>query len=219
MHAAAAAPEGDRGGAVADARPAQREAVCAAARKAAAAVNYVGAGTIEFVSNGKDVFFIEMNTRLQVEHPVTELITGIDLVEWQLRVAFGEKLPLTQDRIIASADMPSRRGSMRKIPHEEFHAVGRPHQDLAYARSRRMACGSMPAIARGIRSRRYYDAMLAKVIAWAPTREAAIDRLDHALEEIRCPRRRHQHSVPVGAGDAIRTCAPMPSTPASSSAN
>ena len=58
----------------------QREAVCAAARKAAGAVNYVGAGTIEFVSDGKDVFFIEMNTRLQVEHPVTELITGIDLV-------------------------------------------------------------------------------------------------------------------------------------------
>src|SRR5438552_16558813 len=76
---------------------AQREAVCAAARKAAAAVNYAGSGHIEFVSDGKEVFFIEMNTRLQVQHPVTELITGSDLVEWQLGAASGEKLPLQPD--------------------------------------------------------------------------------------------------------------------------
>src|ERR1700694_5446584 len=104
---------------------AQREAVCAAARKAAAAVNYVGAGTIEFVSNGKDVFFIEMNTRLQVEHPVTELITGIDLVEWQLRVAFGEKLPLAQDQIRLNGHAIEAR-VYAENPHKNFMpSVGR----------------------------------------------------------------------------------------------
>ncbi len=111
---------------------AQREAVCAAARKAAAAVNYVGAGTIEFVSNGKDVFFIEMNTRLQVEHPVTELITGIDLVEWQLRVAFGEQLPLTQDQITLNGHAIEAR-VYAENPHKNFMpSVGRI-RDLADA--------------------------------------------------------------------------------------
>ena len=133
--------------------PTQRETVCAAARKAAGAVNYVGAGTIEFVSDGKDVFFIEMNTRLQVEHPVTELITGIDLVEWQLRVAFGEKLPLTQDQITLNGHAIEAR-VYAENPAQEFHAVGRPHQDLAHAGGRRMACASMPAIAAAMRSRR-----------------------------------------------------------------
>jgi 3-methylcrotonyl-CoA carboxylase alpha subunit len=160
---------------------AQRDAVCAAARKAAAAVDYVGAGTIEFVSNGKDVFFIEMNTRLQVEHPVTELITGIDLVEWQLRVAAGEKLPVTQDQItlrghaiearvyaenpdknfmpsvgtIRSWNMPEQRGGLRIDAGYRAGDTVSPH----------------------------YDAMLAKVIAFAPTRDAAIDRLGSALEQ------------------------------------
>ena len=160
---------------------AQREAVCAAARKAAAAVDYVGAGTIEFVSNGKDVFFIEMNTRLQVEHPVTELITGIDLVEWQLRVAFGEKLPLTQDQIRLNGHAIEAR-VYAENPHKNFMpSVGR------------IRTWHMPEASDGLRIDAgyregdavspHYDAMLAKVIAWAPTRDAAIERLNRGLEE------------------------------------
>jgi len=158
-----------------------REAVCAAARKAATAVNYVGAGTIEFVSNGKDVFFIEMNTRLQVEHPVTELITGIDLVEWQLRVAFGEKLPLTQDQIKLNGHAIEAR-VYAENPHKNFMpSVGR------------IRTWRMPEQSNGLRIDAgyrdgdavspHYDAMLAKVIAWAPTREDAIERLNRGLED------------------------------------
>lgn len=161
---------------------AQREAVCASARKAAGAVNYVGAGTIEFVSDGKDVFFIEMNTRLQVEHPVTELITGVDLVEWQLRVAFGEKLPLTQDQIKLNGHAIEAR-LYAENPNKNFMpSVGR------------ITTWRMPAEISGLRiDAGYregdavspnYDAMLAKVISWAPTRDAAINRLNRGLEEV-----------------------------------
>ena len=159
----------------------QRDAVAAAARKAAAAVNYVGAGTIEFVSDGKNVFFIEMNTRLQVEHPVTELITGIDLVEWQLRVAFGEKLPLKQDEIRLNGHAIEAR-VYAENPHKNFMpSVGKirtwrtpePSNGLRIDAGYREGDAVSP----------HYDAMLAKVIAWAPTRDAAIDRLNRGLEE------------------------------------
>jgi 3-methylcrotonyl-CoA carboxylase alpha subunit len=161
--------------------PAQREAVCAAARKAAGAVNYVGAGTIEFVSNGKDVFFIEMNTRLQVEHPVTELITGIDLVEWQLRVAFGEKLPLRQDQITLKGHAIEARVYAENPHHNFMPSVGRirtwrmpePSNGLRIDAGYRAGDAVSP----------HYDAMLAKVIAWAPSRDAAIERLNRGLEE------------------------------------
>jgi 3-methylcrotonyl-CoA carboxylase alpha subunit len=159
----------------------QRDAVCAAARKAAGAVNYVGAGTIEFVSNGKDVFFIEMNTRLQVEHPVTELITGIDLVEWQLRVAFGEKLPLKQDEIRLNGHAIEAR-VYAENPHKNFMpSVGkiRTWRTPEQTDGLRIDAGYRE----GDAVSPHYDAMLAKVIAWAPTRDAAIDRLNRGLEE------------------------------------
>ncbi|HEU0147507.1 MAG TPA: biotin/lipoyl-containing protein, partial [Bradyrhizobium sp.] len=161
--------------------PAQREAVCAAARRAAGAVNYVGAGTIEFVSDGKDVFFIEMNTRLQVEHPVTELVTGIDLVEWQLRVAFGEALPLKQDQITLNGHAVEVRVYAENPAKNFMPSVGRittwrlPEENAGL----RIDAGYR----QGDAVSPYYDAMLAKMIAWAPTREAAIARLDRGLED------------------------------------
>jgi 3-methylcrotonyl-CoA carboxylase alpha subunit len=159
----------------------QRETVCAAARKAAGAVGYVGAGTIEFVSDGKDVFFIEMNTRLQVEHPVTELITGIDLVEWQLRVAFGEKLPLKQDEIKLNGHAIEARLYAENPQKNFMPSVGgiRTWRTPEEVDGLRIDAGYRS----GDAVSPYYDAMLAKVIAWAPTREAAIDRLNRGLEE------------------------------------
>jgi 3-methylcrotonyl-CoA carboxylase alpha subunit len=159
----------------------QRAAVCAAARKAAGAVNYVGAGTIEFVSDGKDVFFIEMNTRLQVEHPVTELITGINLVEWQLRVAFGERLPLAQEDIGFSGHAIEARVYAENPAKNFMPSVGRikTWQTPANVDGLRIDAGYRS----GDTVSPYYDAMLAKVIAWAPTREGAIDKLNQGLEE------------------------------------
>jgi 3-methylcrotonyl-CoA carboxylase alpha subunit len=159
----------------------QRDTVCEAARKAAGAVNYVGAGTIEFVSDGKDVFFIEMNTRLQVEHPVTELITGVDLVEWQLRTAFGEVLPLKQDEIELNGHAIEARVYAENPQKNFMPSVGR------IKTWRTPPEGDGLRIDAGYRSgdsvSPYYDAMLAKVIAWAPTRQAAIEKLNGGLEE------------------------------------
>ncbi|MGE5156694.1 MAG: acetyl/propionyl/methylcrotonyl-CoA carboxylase subunit alpha [Gemmatimonas sp.] len=160
---------------------AQRETVCAAARKAAGAVDYVGAGTIEFVSDGKDVFFIEMNTRLQVEHPVTELITGIDLVEWQLRVAFGEKLPLAQDQIKLHGHAIEARVYAENPARNFMPSVGKinawrlPQENGGLRVDAGYRAGDAVSP--------YYDAMLAKMIAWAPTREGAIERLKRGLDE------------------------------------
>src|ERR1700676_1679323 len=122
-----------------------------------------------------------MNPRLQVEHPVTERITGIDLVEWQLRVAFGEKLPLTQDQIKLNGHAIEAR-VYAENPHRNFMpSVGRirtwhtpePSNGLRIDAGYRAGDTVSP----------HYDAMLAKVIAWAPTRDAAIERLNRGLED------------------------------------
>src|SRR5205085_5431679 len=128
-----------------------------------------------------DVFFIEMNTRLQVEHPVTELITGIDLVEWQLRVAFGEKLPLTQNEVKLDGHAVEARVYAENPARNFMPSVGR------------IKTWRTPDAVDGLRTDAgyrggdqvspYYDAMLAKVIAWAPTRQAAIDKLNRGLEQ------------------------------------
>src|SRR5579871_710443 len=160
-----------------------REKIGAAALAAAKAVGYSGAGTVEFVADGSgplraDAFwFIEMNKRLQVEHPVTETVTGLDLVEWQFRVAAGEKLPLAQSQIRLDGHAVEARLYAEDPEHGFLPSTGTivalelPH-DLRVD-------GGVEA---GGEVTPYYDAMIAKLIAHAPTRETAITRLAAALD-------------------------------------
>ena len=171
----------------------RREALYEAARKAAAAIGYVGAGTVEFVAGGGSAYFIEMNTRLQVEHPVTEMITGLDLVEWQLRVAMGERLPLRQEEI-------KRRGhAIEARLYAEDPAAGFLPSigELTHWRMPKEGHGLRidTGFAQGGKVSQYYDPMLAKVIAHAPTREGALARLKGALAERRDRGRYHQRGL------------------------
>jgi 3-methylcrotonyl-CoA carboxylase alpha subunit len=159
----------------------RREPLYEAARKAAAAIGYVGAGTVEFVASERDAYFIEMNTRLQVEHPVTEMITGLDLVEWQLRIAMGEALPLRQDGI-------KRRGhAIEARIYAEDAATGflPSTGEIAHWRMPPETHGLRidTGFAEGDAVSQHYDPMLAKMIAYAYTRENALARLRIALFE------------------------------------
>ncbi|WP_089954145.1 acetyl/propionyl/methylcrotonyl-CoA carboxylase subunit alpha [Lentzea xinjiangensis] len=155
-----------------------RRRLFAAATAAAESIGYVGAGTVEFMLKGEDFHFMEVNTRLQVEHPVTELVHGVDLVEWQLRIAEGARLP---------AEVPGPRGHAIEVrlyaedpAHDwrpasgtlhRFHVPGDVRLDSG------VEDGSVVSV--------HYDPMLAKVIAHAPTREAAARKLATALTDAR----------------------------------
>jgi 3-methylcrotonyl-CoA carboxylase alpha subunit len=164
--------------------PQTREAVCAAAVRAAKAVDYEGAGTIEFIADGSDglradrIWFMEMNTRLQVEHPVTEQITGQDLVEWQLCIASGEKLPLAQDELSINgwamearlyAEDPSKGflPSIGRLDLLKFGSSEGGRIDTGVYESAEVSA--------------FYDPMIAKVIAHGETRDHAIQRLSKIL--------------------------------------
>ena len=150
---------------------ATREAVCGAAVRAAQAVNYENAGTIEFIADASDglkpdrIWFMEMNTRLQVEHPVTEEITGQDLVEWQLRVASGEKLPKTQDELTITGHAIEARLYAEDPAKGFLPSVGRiEHFDLGD--EGRIETG----VEEGDAISPFYDPMIAKLIASGDTR-------------------------------------------------
>ncbi len=159
--------------------PERRAAMSAAARAAAQAVSYVGAGTVEFIADAAGFHFIEMNTRLQVEHPVTEMVTGIDLVEWQLRVAMGETLPLRQDEITANGHAIEARIYAEDADKGFLPAAGT-------IRAWREPAGDGIRIDTGFRAgdtiTPYYDALLAKLIAWGADRPQALGRLVEALD-------------------------------------
>jgi len=166
---------------------AMRKAMGEAAVKAAKAVGYVGAGTIEFIADASDglkadrFWFMEMNTRLQVEHPVTEAITGFDLVEWQLRVASGERLPKSQGEIRATGHAVEAR-LYAEDPQKGFlPSIGTLERLSIPEGEVRVDTG----VRQGDTISPFYDPMIAKVIAYADTREAAIEKLASALSESR----------------------------------
>lgn len=161
-----------------------RAAMGAAAVRAAEAIGYKGAGTIEFIVDGSDglrpdrFWFMEMNTRLQVEHPVTEAITGVDLVEWQLRVAAGESLPKTQEDLQISGHAFEARIYAEDVPKGFLPATGRLTH-LAFPTEARIDSG----VQAGDGISPWYDPMIAKLVVHGPTRDVALKQLERALRQ------------------------------------
>ena len=162
--------------------PELRRAMGEAAVKAAQAIGYVGAGTVEFLLDARgQFFFMEMNTRLQVEHPVTEAITGLDLVAWQIRVARGEALPLTQEQVPLNGHAIEVRLYAEDPQHDFLPASGTLalYREPTAGPGRRVDSG----VAEGDEVSPFYDPMLGKLIAWGENREEARQRLLAMLDE------------------------------------
>jgi 3-methylcrotonyl-CoA carboxylase alpha subunit len=161
---------------------ATRAAVCGAAVKAARAVDYVGAGTIEFIADAREglradrIWFMEMNTRLQVEHPVTEEITGQDLVEWQLRVASGEPLPLSQDALGINGHAIEARLYAEDPAKEFLPSIGK----LDYLKLPKDLIRVETGVDQGWVVSPFYDPMIAKLVAHGSTRTEVIETLARA---------------------------------------
>ncbi|UOR16607.1 acetyl/propionyl/methylcrotonyl-CoA carboxylase subunit alpha [Qipengyuania aquimaris] len=162
-----------------------REEICAAAVRAAKAVDYEGAGTIEFIADASEglradrIFFMEMNTRLQVEHPVTEEITGVDLVEWQLRVASGEPIPMKQEDLFIDGHSIEARLYAEDPTGGFLPSTGRlEHFDLGV--EGRIETG----VEEGDMISPFYDPMVAKLVVWGETRAETIDQLANIAESV-----------------------------------
>ncbi|NXF02017.1 MCCA carboxylase, partial [Smithornis capensis] len=162
--------------------PEVRKRLGEAAVKAAKAVNYVGAGTVEFIMDSQhNFYFMEMNTRLQVEHPVTEMITGTDLVEWQLRVAAGEMIPLMQEQILLQGHAFEAR-IYAEDPNNNFMPGAGPLLHLSTPppdHFTRIETG----VRQGDEVSVHYDPMIAKLVVWAEDRQAALRKLRYSLHQ------------------------------------
>ena len=163
--------------------PEMRKAMGQAAVRAAEAIGYKGAGTVEFIVDASDglrpdrFWFMEMNTRLQVEHPVTEAITGVDLVEWQLRVAAGEALPKQQAELSISGHAFEARLYAEDVPKGFLPATG-TLTHLSFPDT----CRADSGVRAGDTISPWYDPMIAKIITYGPTRAVALQSLSRALE-------------------------------------